>query len=182
MGRHKQNRPTATSPRVGDVLGCFDADLCVRRHLFEDAVTICDIETGEPPKIPRGRSTTLQFDGEAFELSCVLDWLTPLADQRGCTYYLHHHDNIVIDIALVEPYKRVAFCRCLRLFRTRPAEQGGSNLLGVVGLRRAWILILENDNQGRFRIDFFGPADKCRGLRAHLDGPRPKNGHRRTSG
>src|SRR5262245_20518627 len=171
MGRRKQNRPTAPPPLVREVLGCFDADLRVRRHLFEDAVNICDMETAGPPEIPGDRAATLLFDGGAFEVSCVLDWLTPFAEQRGCTCYLHHHDNIVVEVALVEPYQRAAFCRRLRLFRTRPAAEGGSNLLGVVDLDRAWILVLENDNQGIFRIDFFGSAARCRSLRSHLNRP-----------
>ena len=41
--------------------------------------------------------------------------------------------------------------------------------LPMAGPARAWLLVIENDNQGGFRIDFFGPADACRELRSHLD-------------
>lgn len=165
MARRSSSRPTASTSRAGRVLGCFDKELCIRRDLFEDAVTICDIKTEAPPQVPTGRATTLRFGAEDFEMAWVLDWLTPLATESGRTYYIHHHDNIVVEVALFEPYERAAFRRRLRLFRTRPAAEGGSNLLGVIDAGGTWVLVLANDNQGKFRIAFLGPAKMCRGLR-----------------
>jgi hypothetical protein len=157
----------AKGKRIGGVLGCFDKDLSVRRDLFADAVTICDLETPDPVEVhpevrgtPRVGTTTVRVSG-------ILDWLGGFAE-GGHTFYAHHHDNIVADVALYEPYERAAFLRRLPWFRTRPADEGGSNLLGVEGPDRSWLLVLENDNQGRFWGGFFGPASACDSLRACL--------------
>ncbi|MDB5389562.1 MAG: hypothetical protein JWM11_5208 [Planctomycetaceae bacterium] len=160
----------APASRTPDVLGCFDAGLRIRRNLFDDAVAVCNIPVECSPVVPVGHPATLRFGERVVDLAAVLGWL---AECGGWTFYLHHHDNIVAELARIEPYERAAFCRGLQLFRTRPASEGGSNLLGVVGPSRAWVLVLENDNQGGFRIDFFGPAAACRDLRLKLGQQRP---------
>ncbi len=168
MRQKKISAMATPATRMPDVLGCFDTDLRIRHHLFDDAVSICDIAVESPPVIPSGHPTALHFGGHSVDLSALFDWIIPLAECGGWTYYLHHHDNIVVELARFEPYDRAAFSRCLRLFRTRPAAEGGTNLLGVVGPGRAWVLVLDHDNQGGFRIDFFGHADTCRDLRSCL--------------
>lgn len=157
------------------MLRCFDADLGVRSDLFDDAVSVCDVAVQDPPVVPAGRPTALRFGSYEIDLSEVFNWLAPLAERGGWTYYLHHHDNIVVELARFEPYVRAAFRRCLRLFRTSPATEGGTNLLGVVGPRRAWVLVIENDNQGGFRVGFFGTAEVCQSLRSCLAQQRPPN-------
>ena len=166
--RRKHNSRTHAASSVPDVLGFFDRSLEVRRQLFEDEVGVCDIVAGGPPDISPDRPTTLTFGDEAADLSSLLAWLTKLAGRDAWTFYVHHHDNIVVDLALLEPYRQAGFCRRLRLFRTNPADEGGTNLLGVSAPDRAWVLVLNNDNQGKFRIDFFGPAPLCHSLRSHL--------------
>ena len=170
--QHSRVRATAAS-RTPDALGCFDAGLGIRRHLFDDAVSVCNIAVECPPVVPVGRPATLRFGERVVDLAAVLGWLAPLAECGGWTFYIHHHDNIVVELARIEPYEWAAFCRCLRLFRTRPASEGGSNVLGVVGPGRAWVLVLEHDNQGGFRIDFFGSAAACHDLRSTLGQQRP---------
>lgn len=168
MRQRNNDRRTTSEPRTPDVLSCFDADLVIRRDLFEDTVSICNIAAEGPPDVPSGRPATLQFGDQAVDLSVVLGWLGPLTARGGWTYYVHHHDNIVIDLARIEPYEEAAFCRSRRLFRTHPADEGGTNLLGVVGPGRTWVLVCENDNQGGFRIDFYGPTVVCHDLRSRL--------------
>ncbi|MBA4190584.1 MAG: hypothetical protein C0467_21565 [Planctomycetaceae bacterium] len=165
--RNSKGRSSPAS-RTQDILGCFDANLNIRRRPFDDAVSVCDRAADGPPIVPAGRTAVLRFGEHAVDLSGVLDWIAPLAERGGWTYYLHHHDNIVVELARIEPFERLAFHRSLCLFRDRPADEGGANLLGVVGARRAWVLVIENDNQGGFRTDFFGPADACRDLRSCL--------------
>ncbi|WP_029629922.1 hypothetical protein [Zavarzinella formosa] len=168
MEHRKQHWPKRAASQTGPVLGCFDGQLRIRRDLFDEAVTICDIEAPETPVVRPGDAEALQLGDATVELSGLLGWLTPFADQSGHTYYIHHHDNIVAEVALFDPYERVVFGRRLRLFRASPADEGGSNLLGVADQGRAWVLVIENDNQGRFRIEFLGPAEMCQSLRSHL--------------
>jgi hypothetical protein len=168
MRQRKSTERATPTFRPPDVLRCFDADLNIRRHLYDDTVSVCAIAVEGLPVVPTGHPSTVRFGDHAVDLSGVIDWLTPFAERGGWTYYLHHHDNIVVELARIEPYERAVFRRCLRLFHTHPAAEGGANLLGVVGPSRAWVLVVENDNQGGFRIDFFGPADACRGLRSFL--------------
>ena len=170
MGRRNHDRRPAPAPRAWDALGFLDDELGVRRDRFEDAVAVGDVAADEPPDAPPGRAAVLRFGDRELDLSGVLDWLAPLAGAGAWTFYLHHHDNLVVELARFEPYRRAAFRRCLRLFRTRPAAEGGSNLLGVAGPGGAWALVLDSDNQGHFRADFFGPADACRDLRSYLGG------------
>mgnify|MGYP005861837239 CR=1 FL=1 len=151
-----------------DVLNCFDADLRIRRHQFADAVCVCDVAVQGPPVIPDETPASLLFGDHVVDLSVVLDWLPTLAEGDGWAYYVHHHDNLVVELARIEPYDQTAFRRSLRLFRTRPASEGGANLLGVVDSRRAWVLVIENDNQGGFRVGFFGPTEVCQSLRSCL--------------
>jgi hypothetical protein len=150
---------------VGGVLGYFDKDLAVRRRLFVDAVTICDLETSGPAEVSPADRGALRCGQATVCLSGVLDWLEGFA-ARCSTFYAHHHDNIVAEVVLFEPYRRETFLRCLPWFRTHPADEGGANLLGIVG--RGWLLLLVNDNQGRFRFEFFGPAESCDTLREQL--------------
>lgn len=122
-----------------------------------------------PPASPPGGDASLQFPMEIFETAWFIDWLTPIAERRGRTFRIHHHDNLAAEIVSFEPYERRTFRRCLHWFRTRPAAEGGSNLAGVIGPSRAWLLVLKNDNQGGLRAEFLGPAEMCAILRSHLD-------------
>lgn len=151
---------------MSGVLRYFDKGLAVRRGLFADAVTICDLETPGPAAVSPADREVLRCGQAAVCLSGTLNWVEGLA-ARCSTFYAHHHDNIVAEVVLYEPYGRESFLRCLPWFRTRPADEGGTNLLGVVG--RGWLLLLENDNQGRFRVEFFGPTESCNALRKHLE-------------
>ena len=56
---------------------------------------------------------------------------------------------------LLEPYERETFCRRLNHFRTHEAGKAVA-ISGRNRTRRAWLLAVENDNQGTFRIDFLG--------------------------
>jgi hypothetical protein len=166
--RRKQDRPVASVSFPGRVLGCFDKDLNVRHRLFEDAVMICDLQAPASLEVASDDEGVLRFGPATVEVSAVIAWLGSLFAAGGYTYYVHHHDNIVAEVALVCPYEQAAFIRCLRLFRTRPANEGGSNLLGVVDPGHRWVLVLDNDNQGGFRFEFCGPTDACSSLRSHL--------------
>src|SRR5262245_23634807 len=122
MRRRSRNGQTSPGSRTPDVLGCFDAGLGVRRHLFDDAISVCDIAVECPPVVPAGHPTTLRFGNHAVDLAGVLGWLAPLAEGGGWTFYLHHHDNVVVELDRIEPYDRAVFRRWLRLFGTRPAS------------------------------------------------------------
>ena len=165
MRQRNNNRRTSKPPIV---LGCFDADLAVRRKFFNGTVVVCNMAVDGPPDVPTGGPTTLRFGDVAVDLSGVLGWLTPLAENGGWMFYVHHHDNIAVELAQLERYNAAAFRRALRKFCTRPAAEGGTNQLGVVGQDRAWLLVVVNDNQGGFRIDFHGPANECQCLESHL--------------
>jgi hypothetical protein len=147
------------------LLGRFDKNLDVRRGSFADAVTICDLETPDAAEVIPDDRGTLRCGLVTVSVSGVLDWLGGSAG-GGHTFYVHHHDNVVAEVAVHERYERAAFLRRLPWFRTRPADEGGSDVLGVAG--RGWLLVLVNDNQGRFRFEFFGPAESCDGLREYL--------------
>jgi hypothetical protein len=163
----------AKRERSGGVLSCFDKDLSLRRHLFDDAVVICDLQAPAPVEVDSDDAGALRVGAATFNVASILDWLGRLPGKHAHTYYVHHHDNIVVEVALFDPYERAAFLRCLHLFRTNPAAEGGSNLLGVVDRGQVWIVVLNNDNQGRFRFEFLGPTDVCNSLRSHLQLHRP---------
>lgn len=168
MRRRTNTGRAVPASRTPDILKCFDADMRVRSSLFADAVSVCTAAVEGPPVVVSGRPEGLRFGEHVIDLSGLLDWLATLAEGGGWAFYFHHHDNFVAELDRIESYSRAAFVRWLRWFRTRPAAEGGANLLGVVGPGLAWLLVIVNDNQGEFRINFFGPAVACRGLRAHL--------------
>lgn len=167
--RSNHDQLTPLAKRVAKWLGgCFDNNLQLRRRLFEETVEVCNTAVDDPPEFVLTRPAALRFGDRVMDLSGFLDWLAPIAGQDGWTYYFHHHDNIVVELALLEPYERETFCRRLNHFRTHEAAEGGSNILGVIAPGRAWLLAVENDNQGTFRIDFLGPTKVCESLRSHL--------------
>src|SRR5947208_15917013 len=101
---------------MSGVLGCFDKNLEVRRGLFADAVTICDLETSEPAEVSPDERESLRCGPATVRVSGVLDWLDGFAEGSH-TFYAHRHDNIVAEVALHEPYRRSAFLRRLPWFR-----------------------------------------------------------------
>jgi hypothetical protein len=122
---------------------------------------IGDFAVEMPPVVTIGPPTLLRFGEQTVDFSGLFDWLSSQAEDGCWMFYLHAHDNIVVELDLLEPYNEAALRHNLHLFRNNPAAEGGKNLLGVIAPRHAWMLIMNHDNQGSFRIEFFGPNTIC---------------------
>lgn len=156
---------------MSKALSCFDRELCIKRDQFEDVLTIAKSSTDEFQIEPSDVPLTLKFGSLYLEFSAIVEWVDSVTDTHSYTYYLHLHDNIIEELALFDLFNKAAFEKYLQLFHSNPADEGGSNVLGVVDLNCNWIFVIEVDNQGGFLVEFFGTSELCSNLRSRLANP-----------
>lgn len=169
MGLHMTTRKRLPQTVRGmrKALACLDRELAVRPDRFADRVTVEKSDTADPV----GRSDVkgaLKFGSQYVDLSTVLEWLTPWTDARTYVCYLHLHDGVVQELELFEAYHPQTFQHHLRLVHACPAKEGGSDFLGILDLRRDWILAIAVNQQDGFAVEFFGPSKMCQDLRSRL--------------
>ncbi len=152
MGR-KIKLPILKVRGMKKALSCLDDQFQIIREKFEASLAL--------------EMSHNQHIGQPFsrrKLNGVLQWLTLIANQNSYRFYLHLHDNIVGELAMFDYYDGKAFAKDLLLFQTHSAEEGGTNVLGVLDLKRDWVFAMEVDHQGRFTIEFSGRTEQCQSL------------------
>ncbi|MCA9068101.1 MAG: hypothetical protein KDA84_04225, partial [Planctomycetaceae bacterium] len=135
-----------------------------RTNTFEDSVVVAEA-FGDYEIQPSDAMGVLAFGKRRVQLIGLMHWLNSICNSDTYRFYIHFHDNIVQELALFARYDESEFFKDLKLFHTHPAIEGGQNLLGVIDLKRSWILNINIDNQGGYRITFHGLRALCESLR-----------------
>lgn len=130
---------------------CFDNELRINASCFDTTTTLLEL-TDESHDI------VIQDDAICVgrhEIH-VETWLVQVTRQTSgelFTFYYHLHDNIVRVLTLLEAFDERTLLKRLKLFSTHPADEGGTNVLGVCDAACLNLLSIHWDQAGTLLIE-----------------------------
>ena len=141
------------------ILRRFDDSLNVKPQAFRSNKIIYHESTTNLSIHPNSDECLILDDKEVWFLN-LIDFVLN-RDSESFIFYLHLHDNIVLDITLLETFDRDSFVKDLKLFLTNPAKEGGSNILGVCDLDITWMIVIRYNQCDDFLVAFYDDIGAC---------------------
>jgi hypothetical protein len=143
--------PAAPRSLITRLDRCFDDELSIEAGRFDTTTTLFEL-TDE--------SSDLSIEGHEIWLAPhhidIETYLSPFTERTSAklyTFYWHLHDNVVRVLALLEAFDEQTFLKRPKLFKTQPAVEGGTNVLGVCDVKCHNLLSVQWDQADTLRIE-----------------------------
>ena len=99
-------------------------------------------------------------------LEAAMNTLRQREDGDIYVYYFHFHDNIVAELALLEPAEERTVRACVDMFVEYPAAEGGKNVLGWFPSSGNWIVVVVHEDGYEVCGRCYGDKECCQAVSA----------------